>query len=52
MRLGITRIDQQAIPEILGDMPVKALDDLGTDSLVGTHHLAQIFGIELAGECG
>jgi len=28
MRLGIAKIDQQAIAEILGDMPRKALDDL------------------------
>ena len=52
MRLGIAKIDQQAIAEILGDMPLKALDDLSTGSLVGAHHLPQIFGIELAGERG
>ena len=52
MRLRIAKIDQQAIAEILGDMPVKALDDLGTGGLVGAHHLPQIFGIELAGERG
>jgi len=52
MRLGIAKIDQQAVAEILGDMPVKALDDLGTGGLVGAHHLPQIFGIELARERG
>ena len=52
MRLGIAKIDQQAIAEILGDMPLKALDDLGTGGLIGAHHLPQIFGIELAGERG
>ena len=52
MRLGIAKIDQQTIAEILRDMPLKALDDLGTGGLLGTHHLPQIFGIELAGERG
>ena len=33
-------------------MSLKALDDLSTGSLVGAHHLPQIFGIELAGERG
>ena len=31
-------------------MPVKALDDLGTDGLVGAHDLAQVFGVEVARE--
>src|SRR5215475_3528423 len=35
MRLGITIVDQQAIAEILRDVPVKMLDDLGTGRLVG-----------------
>src|SRR5262245_19895717 len=52
MRLGITKIDQQTIAEILGDMPLETLDDLGTGGLVGAYYLPQIFGIELAGECG
>jgi hypothetical protein len=33
MRLGIAKVDQQAITEILGNMPLKALDDLGTGGL-------------------
>jgi hypothetical protein len=52
MRLGIAKIDQQAVAEILGDMPVKALDDLGTGSLISAHHVPPIFGIKLAGERG
>ena len=52
MRLRITKIDEQAVAEILGNMSLKALDDLSTGSLVGTHHLPQVFGIELAGERG
>src|SRR5262245_61674785 len=50
MRLGIAKIDEQAVAEVLGDMPRKALDDLGTGSLVGAHHLPQVFRIELTGE--
>src|SRR5215510_1443987 len=50
MRLGIAKIHEQAVAEILSDMPFKALDDLGTGSLVGTYHLTQVFGVEAAGE--
>src|SRR5262249_29377743 len=34
MRLRIATVDQQAIAEILRDMPLKALDDLGAGGLV------------------
>src|SRR5262249_56950634 len=50
MRLGIAKIHEQAVAEILSDMPLKALDDLGTGSLVSTYHLTQVFGVEAAGE--
>ena len=50
MRQGIAKVDQQAIAEILGDMPLKALDHLGAGVLIGPHHLAQVFRVELAGE--
>ena len=50
MRLGIAKVDQQAIAEILGDMALKALDDRGTGGLIGPHHLPQVFRVELAGE--
>jgi hypothetical protein len=33
-------------------MPIKAGDHLGAGVLIGPHHLAQIFWIELAGESG
>jgi hypothetical protein len=52
MRPRIAKIDQQAIAEILGDMPLETLDNFGTGSLVSAHHLPQIFGIELAGKRG
>ena len=47
MRLGIAKVHQQAISQILGNIAVKALDDLGTGLLVGTDDLAQVFWIEL-----
>jgi hypothetical protein len=50
MGLGIAKVDQQAIAEILGDMPFVALDNSSGGRLIGTHHLAQVFGIELVGE--
>ena len=52
VRLGIAKVDQQAIAEVLGDMPLKALDHLGAGVLVGPHHLPQLFRVELAGERG
>jgi hypothetical protein len=51
MRLGIAKVDQQAIAEILGDMPVEALDDLGTGPLIGANHVSEIFRIEATGQC-
>jgi hypothetical protein len=43
VRLGIAAIDQKTISEVLGDVPIKALNDLSACLLVGTHHLAQVF---------
>ena len=50
MGRGVAKIDQQPIAEILGDMTLVVLDDLGRGLLVGAHHGAQVFGVELAGE--
>jgi hypothetical protein len=47
---GVPEVDQQAIAEILGDMPLKAGDDLGASLLIGAHHLPEVFGIKLAGQ--
>jgi len=53
MSLGIAKVHQQAIAEVLRNVAIKALDDLGTGVLVGAHNLAQVFWVELAGEaCG
>ena len=52
MGLGIAKVHQQAIAEILRNIPVKALDDRGAGLLVGPHHLAQVFRVELPGQAG
>ena len=50
MRLGIAKVHQQAIAQILRDIAAKALDHRGTGLLVGAHHLPQVFRVELDGE--
>ena len=52
MRQGVAEVDQQAIAEILRDMPLKAGDHLGAGVLIGPHHLAEVFRVELTGEGG
>ena len=52
VRQGVAEVDEQAIAEILRDMPLKAGDHLGAGGLIGPHHLAQLFRVELAGEHG
>ena len=52
MRLGIAKVDQQTITEILGDMASETLNDLGAGGLIRPDHLAQVFGIEAAGGAG
>ena len=47
MGLRIAKIDEEAVTEILGDMPVKALDHRCARGLVGAHDLPQVFGVEL-----
>jgi hypothetical protein len=43
---GITEVDQQPIAEVLGDMPLKALDHFSTHGLIGLDHLAELFGVQ------
>ena len=50
MGTGIAKVDEQAIAELLRDVPLKALDVLGGGLLVGAHHLTQVFGVELLAE--
>jgi hypothetical protein len=39
MRLGIAKVHQQPIPEVLRDMAIKVLDNGGGGLLVGAYHL-------------
>jgi len=48
MRSRIAKVDQQAISEILGNIPLKLLDHLGARGLIGAHDLSQVFGVKLA----
>ena len=52
MRLGIAKIDQQPIPEVLRNMAVKALDDRGASVLVGAHQRTVVLRVELPGQGG
>jgi hypothetical protein len=50
VRQGIAEVDQQAVAEILRDMPLKAANHLGASRLIGSHHLTQFLWVELASE--
>src|SRR5262249_31719324 len=51
MRSWIAKVDQQPVTQILGNIALKAGNDLSRGRLIGSHHLAQVFGVELRGEC-
>ena len=52
VRQGVAEVDQEPIAEVLGDMPLEAGDHFGAGGLIGLHHLAQLFRVKLAGQCG
>ena len=52
VRQGVAEIDEQAVAEILGDMPLKAGDHLGAGVLIGAHDLPELFGVKLRRERG
>src|SRR6516162_9909769 len=52
VRLRIAKVHQESIPEQLGDMPIKALNDFRASTLVRTDDFSILFGIELGGEFG
>jgi hypothetical protein len=52
MGLGITKVDQETIAQILRHMTVIALNNLSTGCLIGTDDFPILFGIELGGEFG
>jgi hypothetical protein len=45
---GKAKVDQQPIAKILGNIPIKALDNLRTGGLKGSHYCTEILWIELA----
>jgi hypothetical protein len=50
--LRVAEVNEQAIAQILRDMSVIAGDHRGAGVLIGPHHLAEVFGVELTGQCG
>jgi hypothetical protein len=50
VRQWITKVDQQAIPQVLGNVPIEALDDRDTGSLIGSHRGAVVLRVELPGQ--
>ena len=52
VRLGIAKVHQQAVAQILRDIPIKALDHRRTSLLIGPHHVAPVFRVELPGQAG
>jgi len=50
VRHGVAKIDQHAIAQVLGQIAIKLVDHLGTELMIGAHHLAVLFGIQPCGE--
>jgi hypothetical protein len=48
----ISKIHEQPIPEQLSDIPIVALNNVGTHPLIGTHNVTVLFGVELRREFG
>ena len=48
----IPEVDQQAVTQVLGNMPIVPTDHFGAGRLIRTHHLPQLFRVELRGERG
>jgi hypothetical protein len=47
VRQRIAKVDQQAIAQVLDNVPIKALDDWGTGGLVGAYRGAVVLWVEL-----
>ena len=52
VRLGIAKVHQQPIAQILRNISVKVLDHRGAGLLVRLHHVAPVFRIELPSQTG
>jgi hypothetical protein len=48
----IAKIHQYAITEVLGQIAVKPVNHLGTGLMVGTHHLPQVFWVQVPRQRG
>src|SRR5215475_6666813 len=44
------KVDQQPIAQVLGNIAIVSLDDIGTNPLIRTDHVTPVFWVELAGE--
>jgi hypothetical protein len=52
MGLRITKIDQEPIADVFGNVAIVSSRDFGTDLLIGAQDLAQVFRVEPFGERG
>jgi hypothetical protein len=52
MRHRIAKIDQHAIPEVLGKITVKEVNHRGTGLMVGAHDLPQVFRVQVPRQRG
>src|SRR5262249_9093630 len=52
MGVGVAEIAEPTVTEQVGDMPMVALDNVGTHPLISTHHVTPVFRIELRGQFG
>jgi hypothetical protein len=52
VRQGVAEVDEQAIAQILRDMPVKTGNHLDARRLIGAHDLPELFGVKLRRERG
>src|SRR5207302_9520324 len=52
MGLRIAEVHKESIPQELGNMSIKALNNFGTHPLICTHHVTPVFRVELRGQLG
>jgi len=49
MGMRISKVDQEPVTQILGNVTIEALNDFSTRLLVGADHLTKVFWIQLTG---
>jgi hypothetical protein len=47
VRPRVAKVNQEPIPQVLGNVAVEALDNRGTGGLVGPHRGAVVLGVQL-----